>query len=238
MIDHRGYRAYYQPSEDRIVLPPRTRFPSAEAYYGTAFHELGHWTGHERRLNRPFSFNRGAPDYAREELRAELASAFLNAELGCQHDLEEHAAYLAIYLDLLRQDKKEIFRAAKDAQAIADLILDRHPRLRLEQGVAVPRTEASEPGEPGGDSVAAPVDAEAPIRTIEAVRIVHQRLIHGALRDVIQRGDEEGYLGQLIRDCNAVIPPSRVMPSVLSRERPSPASRRTEHMSAPTPGGR
>lgn len=237
-IDHRGYRAYYQPSEDRIVLPPRARFPSAEAYYGTAFHELGHWTGHEQRLNRPFSFNRSAPDYAREELRAELASAFLNAELGCHHDLEEHAAYLAIYLDLLRQDKKEIFRAAKDAQAIADLILDRHPRLRLEQGVAVPRTEASEPGEPGSDSVAAPVDADAPIRTIEAVRIVHQRLIHGALRDVIQRGDEEGYLGQLIRDCNAVIPPSRAMPSVPSRERPSPASRRTEYMSAPTSGGR
>lgn len=72
-IEHRGARAYYQPSEDRIVLPPRGRFPSAAAYYGTAFHELGHWTGHERRLNRPFSFDRSAPDYAREELRAELA---------------------------------------------------------------------------------------------------------------------------------------------------------------------
>jgi antirestriction protein ArdC len=140
-----AYRAYYQPGEDRIVLPPRVSgFPAPQAYYGTAFHELGHWTGHERRLNRPFSFDRSAPDYAREELRAELASAFLNAELGCQHDLDEHAAYLAMYLDLLRQDKKEIFRAAKDAQAIADLILDRHPRLRLEQGVAVPRTGSSE----------------------------------------------------------------------------------------------
>ena len=233
-IDHRGYRAYYQPSEDRIVLPPRARFLSAEAYYGTAFHELGHWTGHERRLNRPFSFNRSAPDYAREELRAELASAFLNAELGCHHDLDEHAAYLAIYLDLLRRDKKEIFRAAKDAQAIADLILDRHPRLRLEQGVVVPRTEASEPG----DSVAAPVDANAPLSTVEEVRIVHQRLISGALQEVLRRGADEGYLGRLIRDLNAVILPSMTVPSVTSRERPYPASRRKEPVSAPTPGSR
>ena len=231
-IDHRGYCAYYQPSEDRIVLPPRVRFPSAEAYYGTAFHELGHWTGHERRLNRPFSFDRGAPDYAREELRAELASAFLNAELGCQHDLDEHAAYLAMYLDLLRQDKKEIFRAAKDAQAIADLILDRHPRLRLEQGVAVLRTESSEPG----DSVAAPVDAEAPLRTVDDVLIVHQRLISGALREVLRRGDDEGYLGRLIHDLDTTLSLS-IAPTVSSAPMALRLLRRSDRTLMPVPGG-
>ena len=61
---------YYDPVEDFIALPPRERFPSAAAFFGVAFHELGHWAGHETRLNRPFAKRRDAPEYAREELRA------------------------------------------------------------------------------------------------------------------------------------------------------------------------
>lgn len=140
-IVHGGNRAYYHPVEDFIALPPRARFPSAAAFFGVAFHELGHWTGHENRLNRPFAVRRDAPEYAREELRAELASAFLGSELGIQHDLESHAAYLGVYLDLLRKDNREIFRVSRDAQAIADLILDRHPTWQLQDGVCVRRTE-------------------------------------------------------------------------------------------------
>ena len=228
-IDHRGYCAYYQPSEDRIVLPPRVRFPSAEAYYGTAFHELGHWTGHERRLNRPFSFDRGAPDYAREELRAELASAFLNAELGCPHDLDEHAAYLTMYLELLRQDKKEIFRAAKDAQAIADLILDRHPRLRLEQGVAVPRTGSLEPDGLMPDTA----DPPAPIRNFDDLLIAYQRLIGGALREVVRRGDDEGSLGRLVRDLEAALPVSPAVAAALPEKALLGLSRRSNRVHGP-----
>ena len=139
-IVHGGGRAYYDPVEDFIALPPRQRFPSAAAFFGVAFHELGHWTGHETRLNRPFAARRDAPEYAREELRAELASAFLGAELGIRHDLEQHATYLERYLGLLRGDNREIFRASRDAQAIADLILDRHPTWQLEDGVCARRT--------------------------------------------------------------------------------------------------
>ena len=229
-IEHRGARAYYQPGEDRIVLPPRGRFPSAAAYYGTAFHELGHWTGHERRLNRPFSFDRSAPDYAREELRAELASAFLNAELGCQHDLDEHAAYLAMYLALLRQDRKEIFRAAKDAQAIADLILDRHPRLRLEQGMAVPRTGSLEPD----GLMPATADPPAPIRSFDDLLIAHQRLIGRALREVVQRGEEEGYLGRLVRDL--AMPHGSAVASAPPEKALLGLSRRSDRVHAPVPG--
>ena len=98
-IVHGGDGAYYHPVEDFIALPPRQRFPSAAAFFGVAFHELGHWTGHETRLNRPFAARRDAPEYAREELRAELASAFLGAELGIRHDLEQHATYLDRYLE-------------------------------------------------------------------------------------------------------------------------------------------
>lgn len=140
-IVYGGDRAYYHPVEDFIALPPRERFPSAAAFFGVAFHELGHWTGHETRLNRPFAARREAQEYAREELRAELASAFLGAELGIRHDLEQHATYLERYLGLLRGDNREIFRASRDAQAIADLILDRHPTWQLEDGVCARRTE-------------------------------------------------------------------------------------------------
>ena len=165
-------------------------------------------------MNRPFSFDRGAPGYACEELRAELASAFLNAELGCQHDLDEHAAYLAMYLamylELLRQDKKEIFRAAKDAQAIADLILDRHPRLRLEQGVAVPRTGSPEPD----GLMPNTADPLVPIRNFDDLLIAHQRLISGALREVVRCGDDEGYLGRLVRDLEAAMPVSPAVTAI------------------------
>ena len=138
---HVGTRAYYDPLKDTITLPPRARFRDAAAFFGVAFHELGHWTGHATRLNRPLTGQRDSPAYAREELRAELASAFLGAELGIAHDLEPHAAYLDGYLELLRNDNREIFRAARDAQGIAELILDRHPIWRLQDGVCVARTE-------------------------------------------------------------------------------------------------
>jgi len=138
---HAGTRAFYDALEDTITLPPRARFRDAAAFFGVAFHELGHWTGHATRLNRPLTGQRDSPAYAREELRAELASAFLGAELGIAHDLEQHAAYLDGYLELLRNDNREIFRAARDAQGIAELILDRHPTWRLQDGVCVARTE-------------------------------------------------------------------------------------------------
>ena len=152
-IVHGGDGAYYHPVEDFIALPPRQRFPSAAAFFGVAFHELGHWTGHETRLNRPFAARRDAPEYAREELRAELASAFLGAELGIRHDLEQHATYLDRYLGLLRGDHREIFRAARDAQAIADLILDRHPTWQLKDGICARRAEPPAEAETAADRV-------------------------------------------------------------------------------------
>ena len=152
-IVHGGDGAYYHPVEDFIALPPRQRFPSAAAFFGVAFHELGHWTGHETRLNRPFAARRDAPEYAREELRAELASAFLGAELGIRHDLEQHATYLDRYLGLLRGDNREIFRAARDAQAIADLILDRHPTWQLKDGICARRAEPPAEAETAADRV-------------------------------------------------------------------------------------
>lgn len=125
-IKHGGVSAYYMPGLDQIVLPPKQTFTDQAAYYGTALHELAHWTGHASRLNRegitagqPF----GSEVYAKEELRAEMASLFLQIELGVPHDPNRHASYVDSWISILKQDKNELFRAAKDASAAADYIV-------------------------------------------------------------------------------------------------------------------
>ena len=143
----------YLPESDFIRMPERARFPDQRSYFKSLFHELGHWTGHPSRLNRPLSTDRDTPAYAREELRAEMASAFLGAALGIPHDLGNHASYLEHYLGLLRHDDREIFRAARDAQAIADLILERHPTLQLQNGVCVARADPPFAPAPGAVSL-------------------------------------------------------------------------------------
>jgi antirestriction protein ArdC len=119
-------RAFYNRVADTIHLPPKYAFKDAAGYYGTALHELAHFSGHPSRLNRVTlteSYRFGDISYAKEELRAELASLFLAAERGIPHDPEQHAAYVSSWINVLRQDKNEIFRAAHDASGAADFLL-------------------------------------------------------------------------------------------------------------------
>jgi antirestriction protein ArdC len=119
-------RAFYSRSEDSIHLPPRDAFKDAGGYYGTALHELAHWSGHPSRLDRATlteAYRFGDVNYAREELRAELASVFLAAQRGIPHDPEQHAAYVGSWIAALKRDKNEIFRAAHDASEATDFIL-------------------------------------------------------------------------------------------------------------------
>src|ERR1035441_8880824 len=119
-------RAFYSRSEDSIHLPPKDAFKDAAGYYGTALHELAHWTGHPSRLDRSTltaAYRFGDVNYAKEELRAELASVFLAAERGIPHDPEQHAAYVNSWIGALKRDKNEIFRAAHDASKATDFIL-------------------------------------------------------------------------------------------------------------------
>ena len=122
-VRHGGDRAGYMPSPDVILLPAMESFTSAEAYYATSLHEHIHWTGHTSRLNRnekwaPF---RNAA-YACEELVAELGAAFLCAELSIKGELEHHASYLQNWLDVLKQDKTALFRAAADASRASEYL--------------------------------------------------------------------------------------------------------------------
>ncbi len=121
-----GERAYYVPSADYIQVPPQPAFFDQVNFYRTCFHELSHWTGHPTRLNRDQSGVHGSPSYAREELVAEMGSAFVCAAMGIVPTVR-HADYLASWLEVLRQDNRAIFRAASQASKAADLLLAFRP---------------------------------------------------------------------------------------------------------------
>jgi antirestriction protein ArdC len=136
-------RAYYSRSEDTIHLPLKEAFKDAAGYYGTALHEVAHASGHPSRLNRSTlneSYRFGDTNYAKEELRAELASLFIAAETGIPHDPKSHAAYVGSWIQALKEDKNEIFRAAHDASAAADYILGPHRSQQLQAAPAVRET--------------------------------------------------------------------------------------------------
>jgi antirestriction protein ArdC len=113
--------AYFAPGADFISLPAFAAFKSADNFYSTAFHELGHWSGHKSRLDRDLRNRFGTSAYAAEEFVAELASAFLCAEFSFDGDLR-HAGYIANWSTLLRNDARAFFTAASRAQAAADYL--------------------------------------------------------------------------------------------------------------------
>jgi antirestriction protein ArdC len=113
--------AYYRPGADFISLPRFEAFKSAAHFYGVAFHELGHWTGHKSRLDRDLRSRFGERAYAAEELVAELCAAFLCAEFSLDGDLR-HAGYIGSWIGLLRVDPRAFFTACSKAQAAADYL--------------------------------------------------------------------------------------------------------------------
>ncbi|MEH3101664.1 ArdC family protein [Sphingomonas adhaesiva] len=117
-----GDKAFYAPEPDFIRVPSQPTFRDQINYYRTCFHELAHWTGHPRRLARKLTGGRSTKDYAREELVAEMGTAFVCASLGIVPTVR-HADYLASWLEVLREDSRAIFRAASQASKAADFIL-------------------------------------------------------------------------------------------------------------------
>lgn len=152
-------RAFYRRMEDAIHLPPKENFDAPDKYYATALHELGHWTGEENRLNREFG-PFGSEKYAREELRAEIASWMLGQEIGIGHDPGQHAAYVQSWIQVLKEDPYEIVRACRDAEKIKEYVFDleRKKELRQEGPEQVVQPEkAAQRGKPleKGEGIAA-----------------------------------------------------------------------------------
>ena len=119
-----GKRASYSTTSDTITMPPFECFESAKSYYAILAHELTHWTGHASRLNRPMLAQfKDQESYAKEELVAELSACFLAADLGLEpKPADDHAGYIAFWLDVLKNDKRFIFSAASHAQKAVEFV--------------------------------------------------------------------------------------------------------------------
>ncbi len=125
-----GNRAYYAQAEDYIRMPPFETFRDSESHAATLAHELTHWTKHETRLNREFGRKKfGDEGYAMEELVAELASAFLCADLSITPEVrDDHAAYIGNWLKVLKDDMRAIFSAASHASKAVDFLHGLQPQ--------------------------------------------------------------------------------------------------------------
>lgn len=119
-----GNMACYSVTHDHIRMPPFETFRDAESYYATLAHESVHWTRHPSRLDRDLGRKRwGDEGYAAEELVAELGAAFLCADLALTPEVrDDHAAYIASWLKVLKDDPRAIFTAASHAQRAADYV--------------------------------------------------------------------------------------------------------------------
>ena len=124
-----GNEAFYSMAEDMIVLPKINQFDNEFEYITTFFHEAGHATGHVSRFNREMPSARGTDIYAREELRAEIASAFAAQTFGIDYTqnkyMENHEAYIQDYINILENKPNELFAAIKDAEKISDYLIEK-----------------------------------------------------------------------------------------------------------------
>lgn len=134
-----GSGAFYQPKTDTITLPPEASFNDTYGYMATFLHEAAHASGHESRLNRDLSGLFGSPEYAREELRAEIASAFTAQTLGLQlsdeqleYQIQQHSAYVQSWASVLKEAPEELFQAIRTAEGISDYLIEQGEFL-LEQ---------------------------------------------------------------------------------------------------------
>ena len=140
-----GDQAYYMTLRDSIHMPLKELFPDAASYYEVLLHELGHWSGHPSRLKRDMSGSFGTESYAKEELRAEIASMLIGEALDLGHNPESHASYVGSWIKVLKNEPLEIFRAAADAEKILNFILAFDPALKKD--VDTPSVEREEESE-------------------------------------------------------------------------------------------
>jgi antirestriction protein ArdC len=124
-IRESGDEAWYRPGDDLVNVPPQASFDDLDDYYATLFHELGHSTAHRSRLARDCDYVFGSHSYGREELIAEMTSAFLAAEAGIETTMPNSAAYLASWIATISEDVRAVVVAAGAAYRAADLILAR-----------------------------------------------------------------------------------------------------------------
>ena len=155
-VQYGGDRAFFSPDKDIIQLPAKNSFSDTAGFYSTSLHEITHWTGHSDRLDRLEKTPYGSPEYAREELVAEMGAAFLCAETKIPGNLQ-HPEYLSHWLKILKKDSRAIFQAASKAQQAVDLLKDAREKQTVKTALErAQRVRAFRPDTcPAQESVAA-----------------------------------------------------------------------------------
>lgn len=134
-IVYGGDEAFYRQSTDEIHLPDREQFKDLSEFYSTGLHEIGHSTGHESRLNRDLSGKFGTPEYAEEELRAEIASMFMEQDFGIEvseSHINNNAAYVAGWHKIIKDDPNILFKAIADAEKISKFVTAKEREIKKE----------------------------------------------------------------------------------------------------------
>ena len=132
----KGSAAFYNPSADKIMMPSFEQFNQPIGFYSTLFHESIHWTSHSSRLDRKINFDRKSPEYAFEELIAELGSAFSLGAMGIEAPLrEDHAPYISGWLKLLRERPEALKEAIAASQQAVDFLMNKSATMRRKAGI-------------------------------------------------------------------------------------------------------
>lgn len=124
--------AAYAPGNDRILIAPRDTFRSDESFTRVLLHEMTHSTGHPSALDRSMAGRFGSPEYAKEELVAELGSLFTSSDLGIQDAelsgefYDNHVAYLKSWIRALEDDPSYLFKAASQADKASGYLMERY----------------------------------------------------------------------------------------------------------------
>ena len=137
-IVYGGSQAFYRTDTDEVHLPERADFKSMQEFYSTALHEIGHSTGHESRLNRDLSGRFGSEGYAMEELRAEIASIFMEQDLEIEPSegrLQNNAAYIQSWKEEIKENPNALFTAITDADKIAKYVAAKAQEYRQTKDV-------------------------------------------------------------------------------------------------------
>ena len=134
-IVYGGGQAFYSPTTDEIHLPPREDFYSLQEFYSTALHELGHSTGHAKRLNRKLNTDKKSEEYAIEELRAEIASLFMEQDFEItvnENEVRNNSAYIQNWKAAIKDDPNVLFTAIADAEKITKYVRKKETEMSKE----------------------------------------------------------------------------------------------------------
>ena len=137
VLHHKGESAFYHPTTDEITMPPKNTFDSSEAYYATLFHEAIHWTGHPSRSPRKGIADVslfGSETYSKEELVAEMGSAFLCGMTGIiDGTIDNSASYIQNWLKVLKSDKKFVIIASSQAEKAVKWMINEKEEIKEDE---------------------------------------------------------------------------------------------------------